>query len=210
MRAMKLIFLGPPGAGKGTQAAITSRRYGVAHISTGDMLRQEMREGTKLGLEAKAFVERGELVPDDVILGMIAARIGQKDCEQGYLFDGFPRTIAQAEALKAIANIDMVINLDVPANIIVKRIGGRRMCAGCGASFHTSTYEKEQCGKCGASLYIRDDDKPETVQNRIDVYERKTKPLIEFYEKLGMLRTVDASGTPDHVQEGIDRLLEGL
>jgi adenylate kinase len=207
---MKLIFLGPPGAGKGTQAEITSRKYGVAHISTGDMLRQEMREGTELGLEAKAFVDRGELVPDDVILGMIAERIRQQDCEKGFLFDGFPRTLAQAEALKAIADIDMVINLDAPAGVIVRRIGGRRMCAGCGASFHTSTYEKGQCDKCGADLYIRDDDKPETVQNRIEVYERKTKPLIEYYGKLGLLHTVDASGTPERVQEGIDRLLEGL
>lgn len=207
---MKLIFLGPPGAGKGTQAEITSRRYGVAHISTGDMLRSEMREGTKLGREAKAYVDRGELVPDDVILGMIAERIKQPDCACGFLFDGFPRTLAQAEALRSIANIDMVINLDVPASIIVGRISGRRMCSGCGASFHISTYNKESCDKCGAVLYVRDDDKPETVNNRIDVYERKTKPLIEFYEKLGLLHTVDASGTPEHVQKGIDCLLENF
>ncbi|HOS19480.1 MAG TPA: adenylate kinase [Clostridia bacterium] len=204
---MKLIFLGPPGAGKGTQAELTSQRFGVAHISTGDMLRAEMREGTKLGLEAKAYVERGELVPDDVIMGMIAERILKADCAGGYLFDGFPRTIAQAEALSKISDIDIVINLEVPPEVIVRRIGGRRMCAGCGACFHTSTFDGDFCDKCGAALYIRDDDKPETVANRIEVYERKTKPLVEFYHKLGLLRTVDASGSPQSVQERIDALL---
>ncbi|HWQ57757.1 MAG TPA: adenylate kinase [Clostridia bacterium] len=207
---MKLIFLGPPGAGKGTQAELTSRRFGIAHISTGDMLRAEMREGTELGLEAKAFVDRGELVPDDVILGMIAQRIKQTDCERGFLFDGFPRTLAQAEALRTIADIDIVINLDVPAEVIVRRIGGRRMCAGCGASFHTSTFDGDVCDKCGAALYVRDDDRPETVANRIDVYERKTKPLVEFYEKLGLLKTVNASDSPQTVQGRIDSLLEAL
>ncbi len=207
---MRLIFLGPPGAGKGTQAEKTCARFGVAHISTGDMLRAEMRGGTKLGLEARAYVERGELVPDDVIMGMIAERIKAPDCAAGYLFDGFPRTLAQAEALKAISDIDMVINLDAPSEAIVRRIGGRRMCAGCGASFHIATYDGEVCDKCGAALYVRDDDKPETVENRLAVYESKTKPLIDFYEKLGLLRTVDASGTPDEVQKSIDRLLEKL
>lgn len=207
---MKLIFLGPPGAGKGTQAEITSERYGIAHISTGDMLRAEMREGTPLGLEAKGYVDRGELVPDDVILGMIKGRIAKEDCAAGFLFDGFPRTLAQAEALRTISDIDMVINLDAPAEVIVARIGGRRMCAGCGASFHTSTYGGEACDKCGAALYVRDDDRPETVANRIDVYERKTKPLVDFYGKLGLLRTADATGTPAVVQERIDRLLETL
>lgn len=205
---MKLIFLGPPGAGKGTQAALTSQRFGVAHISTGDMLRAEMREGTTLGLAAKAYVERGELVPDDVIMGMIAERIGKADCVGGYLFDGFPRTIAQAEALCKISDIDIVVNLEIAPEEIVRRIGGRRMCAGCGASFHTSTFGGNTCNKCGAALYVRDDDRPETVANRIEVYGRQTKPLIEYYGQLGLLRTVDASGSPENVQARIDALLE--
>lgn len=207
---MKLIFLGPPGAGKGTQAEKTSRKYGIAHISTGDMLRQEMREETKLGLEAKNYVDRGELVPDNIILDMIAGRIREPDCASGFLFDGFPRTLAQAEELRSITDIDIVINLDAPSHIIVNRIGGRRMCAACGASFHISTYDKDTCDKCGSDLYIRDDDRPETVMNRIDVYERKTKPLVEYYEKLGLLHTVDASDTPDNVQSSIDRFLGAL
>ncbi len=205
---MKLIFLGPPGAGKGTQAAKISQRYGIAHISTGDMLRAEMREGTPLGLEAKGYVDRGELVPDDVILGMVGERIKKPDCANGYLFDGFPRTLAQAEALKAISDIDMVINIDVPAALIVERIGGRRMCPGCGAGYHISTYKSENCEKCGEPLYIRDDDKPETVANRIEVYERKTKPLIEFYEALGLLRTVDGADAPEEVHCRIAQALE--
>ncbi len=205
---MKLIFLGPPGAGKGTQAALTSQRYGISHISTGDMLRQAMRGQTPLGLEAKAYVERGELVPDDVILGMVAQRIEEPDCAAGFLFDGFPRTLAQAEALEAISHIDMVINLSVPTAVIVGRISARRMCAGCGAS--QSYTDGETCGKCGAALYIRDDDRPETVLRRIEVYERQTKPLVEYYQRAGILRTVDATGTPEEVQARIDAPLGEL
>ncbi len=207
---MKLIFLGPPGAGKGTQAALTSQRFGVAHISTGDMLRAEMREGTPLGLAARGYVEKGELVPDGVILGMIAERIKKPDCAAGFLFDGFPRTIAQAQALQSLSDIDMVINLDASVEVIVRRISGRRMCAGCGASFHTATFAGEHCDRCGEALYIRDDDREDTVKNRIAVYERQTKPLIEFYHKAGLLQTVDANGTPDMVQVEIDALLEAL
>lgn len=198
-----MIFLGPPGAGKGTQAERVSERYGIAHISTGDMLRHEIREGTKLGLEAKRFIDAGELVPDDVILGMVADRIKRDDCKNGFLFDGFPRTLAQAEALEKISDIDMVINIDVPASAIAERIGGRRMCPDCGAGYHISTYKKDVCEKCGAALYIRDDDKAETVMNRIAVYERSTKPLIEFYLETGLLKTVDGDDTPEAVLKRI-------
>lgn len=207
---MKLIFLGPPGAGKGTQAEKISEHYGIAHISTGDMLRKEMREGTELGKAAKGFIDKGELVPDEVIIGMVENRIKAADCEKGYLFDGFPRTIAQADALLSISDIDMVINIDVPAERLVERIGGRRMCAGCGTGYHVSTYHKDTCEKCGAELFIRDDDKPETVLNRITVYERQTQPLIDYYDAKGMLRTVDGDRTPEVVRNDILALTEKL
>ena len=207
---MKLIFLGPPGAGKGTQAEKISEHYGIAHMSTGDMLRKEMREGTELGKAAKCFIDKGELVPDEVIIGMVENRIKAADCEKGYLFDGFPRTIAQADALLSISDIDMVINIDVPAERLVERIGGRRMCAGCGTGYHVSTYHQDTCEKCGAELFIRDDDKPETVLNRITVYERQTQPLIDYYDAKGMLRTVDGDRTPEAVRNDILALTEKL
>ncbi len=203
---MKLIFLGPPGAGKGTQAVKIAEKYQIAHISTGDMLRAEMREGTKLGNEAKSLIERGELVPDDVILGMVKNRIQKEDCKNGFLFDGFPRTIAQAEALEEISAIDYVINLDVPAERLISRISGRRMCAECGAGYHVSTYADANC-KCGAALYQREDDKEETVRNRLVVYERSTKPLIEYYTRKGLLHTVNGDASIDVVDAAIRAVL---
>lgn len=203
---MKLIFLGPPGAGKGTQAIKIAEKYQIAHISTGDMLRAEMREGTKLGNEAKSLIDRGELVPDDVILGMVKNRIQKEDCKNGFLFDGFPRTIAQAEALEEISAIDYVINLDVPAERLISRISGRRMCAECGAGYHVSTYADANC-KCGAALYQREDDKEETVRNRLVVYERSTKPLIEYYTRKGLLHTVNGDASIDIVDAAIRAVL---
>ena len=203
---MKLIFLGPPGAGKGTQAAKIAEKYQIAHISTGDMLRAEMREGTKLGNEAKSLMERGELVPDDVILGMVKNRIQKEDCKNGFLFDGFPRTIAQAEALEEISAIDYVINLEVPTERLISRISGRRLCAECGAGYHVSTYADANC-KCGAALYQREDDKEETVRNRLVVYERSTKPLIEYYAKKGLLHTVNGDASIDAVDAAIRAVL---
>lgn len=196
---MKLIFLGPPGAGKGTQAERIAAAQKIAHISTGDMLRAEMREGTELGLAAKAIIERGELVPDDVIIGMVKNRIQQPDCAGGFLFDGFPRTVAQADALSALCEIDCVINIDVPFARLVDRISGRRMCPGCGAAFHVSNYTSETCDKCGATLYQRDDDQAETVQNRLRVYEAQTQPLIDYYASRQLLTTVDGDQTVDAV-----------
>ena len=201
--AMKLVFLGPPGAGKGTQAEKTAAAYGIAHISTGDMLRAEMRQGTELGQAAKAYIDRGELVPDDVIIGMVKARIRQSDCENGFLFDGFPRTVAQADALSGITALDCVINIDVPAERLVKRISGRRMCPDCGAAYHVSSYSEPVCKTCGGTLYQRDDDRAETVQNRLSVYERQTRPLIEYYAKKGLLRTVDGDQAIEAVAAAI-------
>lgn len=207
---MKLIFLGPPGAGKGTQAEKISELYGIAHISTGDMLRSQMREGTPLGAEAKGYIDRGELVPDELIVAMVAERIKEEDCANGFLLDGFPRTVSQAEALNGISDIDMVIDIAVPAERLMERIGGRRMCSGCGAGYHTSTYHKDTCEKCGASLYIRDDDRPETVKHRITVYERQTKPLIDYYREKGNLSRVNGDNTPDRVFDDVAAAIKGL
>lgn len=207
---MKLIFLGPPGAGKGTQAEKISELYGIAHISTGDMLRSQMREGTPLGAEAKGYIDRGELVPDELIVAMVAERIKEEDCANGFLLDGFPRTVSQAEALNGISDIDMVIDIAVPAERLMERIGGRRMCSGCGAGYHTSSYHKDTCEKCGASLYIRDDDRPETVKHRITVYEHQTKPLIDYYREKGNLSRVNGDNTPDRVFDDVAAAIKGL
>ncbi|MBR5292661.1 MAG: adenylate kinase [Clostridia bacterium] len=207
---MKLVFLGPPGAGKGTQAEKICEYFGIAHISTGDMLRREMREGTELGAKAKSVIEAGGLVSDDIIIGMVQNRVKEPDCVKGFLLDGFPRTIAQADALCEIENIDMAVNIDVPARVLVDRISGRRMCSGCGAGYHISMYNKTVCEKCGAALYIRDDDRPETVLNRINVYNEKTQPLIDYYEAKGLLKNVDGNRTPDQVLADIKALVESI
>ena len=200
---MKLILLGPPGAGKGTQAKGIASRYGIAHISTGDMLRAEVREGTPLGLEAKSYMDKGELVPDAVIIGMVKGRIQQEDCKNGFLFDGFPRTVAQADALAGITDIDAVINIDVPFERLLKRISGRRMCPDCGATYHISMYTEPACQHCGAALYQRDDDKEETVSVRIRQYEAKTAPLIAYYEAKGILLSVNGDQSVEAVSEEI-------
>ena len=200
---MKLILLGPPGAGKGTQAKGIAARYAIAHISTGDMLRAQIREGTPLGLEARSYMDRGELVPDAVIIGMVKERIQEKDCENGFLFDGFPRTVAQADALAEFTDIDTVINIDVPFERLLKRISGRRMCPDCGATYHISTYTDTKCASCGAKLYQRDDDKEETVAVRIRQYEAKTAPLIAYYGAKGNLLTVNGDQPVEAVAEEI-------
>lgn len=196
---MKLIFVGPPGAGKGTQAVRIAQHYGIAHISTGDMLRAEMREKTELGLRAKSLIDKGELVPDEVILGMVRARIAQQDCRNGFLFDGFPRTVVQADELEHITSIDHVVELAVPFDKLIDRISGRRMCPGCGAAYHTSSYAHLTCADCGAALYQRDDDRAETVKNRLDVYQRQTETLISYYRNKGKLITIDGDQDVDKV-----------
>ena len=204
---MKLIFLGPPGAGKGTQAERIAERYEIAHISTGDMLRAEIRNATPLGAAAKSYLDRGELVPDSVIIDMVRDRITRDDCRNGFLLDGFPRTVVQAETLDTFTEIDFAVNIDVPAERLVARISGRRMCPDCGAAYHISTYQAPVCQKCGATLYQRDDDREETVANRLKVYAEKTAPLIAYYESKGKLVTVDGDQQIDAVTADI---LKGL
>jgi len=203
---MKLILLGAPGAGKGSQAAKITAAYGLAHISTGDILRANIAAGTELGSYAKTFMNQGLLVPDEVIIQMIDKRIKEKDCEKGFVLDGFPRTLAQAEALDKLTEIDKVINLEVDFGLVLKRITGRRMCP-CGETYHVSTYDKDVCKVCGKPLYQRDDDKPETVSNRLEVYRKQTAPLIEYYEKKGILVNVDSNVTIDQTFELVKEIL---
>lgn len=205
---MKLVFLGPPGAGKGTQAKLVADEYQIAHISTGDMLRAEMRAGTELGLAAKSLIESGQLVPDDVIIGMVKNRIMQDDCANGFLFDGFPRTVAQADALSELCDIDYVINIDVPSERLIHRACGRRVCPECGASYHIDFYSGENCKECGAKLRQRDDDKEETVRNRVRVYEDQTAPLIAYYTERDKIVTVDGDKEIEAVTADIRKALK--
>lgn len=203
-----IILLGAPGAGKGTQAAMIAEEFKVPHISTGDILRRNMKEGTPLGLKAKAFVESGGLVPDEVVIGLVGDRLSQEDCKNGYILDGFPRTIAQAEALDKVARIDLAINIDVPFETIVSRLGGRRVCV-CGETYHVSMLNGETtCKRCGKELFIRDDDKPETVKNRLKVYSDQTQPLIDYYRSQNKVVDIKANGTKEEIFADIKKVLE--
>jgi adenylate kinase len=182
-----IILLGAPGAGKGSQATKISTAYGIPHISTGDILRRNIKEQTELGKMAKVFIDKGQLVPDEVVIGIVKSRLDEDDAKNGYILDGFPRTIAQAEALDKVASIDFVINIVVPFEVIEERLTGRRVCL-CGATYHTSTLNGlDVCEKCGQKLFIRDDDKIETVKERLKVYQNQTAPLIEYYQKKGLV-----------------------
>ena len=200
---MKIIMLGAPGAGKGTQAKMIADKYGVPHVSTGDIFRANIKNGTELGMEAKKYMDQGLLVPDELTVKILLDRVSQPDCKNGYVLDGFPRTIPQAEALDAALSkmgekIDYAIDVDVPDENIVKRMSGRRACVSCGATYHVVHVPPKKegiCDRCGSELILRDDDKPETVKNRLDVYHKQTQPLIDFYTKKGVLKTVD--GTVD-------------
>ena len=188
---MNIIFLGPPGAGKGTQAQRICDALKIPQVSTGDMLRRAMKEGTETGLKAKSYIDAGKLVPDEVIIDIVKERLAMDDCKGGYILDGFPRTVPQAEALDTFAAIDSVIELDVADQVLVERLSGRRVCLKCGATYHVSMLNgKTTCDKCGDELIQRDDDKPETVQNRLTVYHNQTAPLIGYYEKKGLLHKV--------------------
>lgn len=191
---MKIIFLGAPGAGKGTQAEKVAAKLNIPTISTGAIIRAALKEGTEMGLAAKAFIEAGKLVPDEVVIGIIKERLAQDDCNNGFILDGFPRTIAQAEALDAMGiNIDLVVNIFVDDATIVERMSGRRVCPACGATFHTQykpSADGDKCDKCGVELTIRKDDKPEVVKDRLVVYHKETEPLERYYEAKGILKTV--------------------
>jgi len=191
---MKMIFLGAPGAGKGTQAEIVSDKYAIPAISTGAIIREAIKNQTEMGIAAKKFTENGALVPDDVVIGIIKERLANDDCKEGFILDGFPRTVPQAEALEEMGvEIDLVVNIFVPDEKIVERMSGRRVCAKCGASYHTSfnpSKDGVNCDKCGEALSIRKDDAPEVVKSRLVTYHEQTQPLENFYEKRGKLATV--------------------
>ena len=192
---MKLILLGAPGAGKGTQADIISQRLNIPTISTGNMLRAAVKNGTPIGLKAKEYMDAGKLVPDEVIIGIVAERLAEADCANGYILDGVPRTIAQAEALEAAGiHFDVVLSIEISDQEIIARMGGRRACTACGATYHVVSAPSKvegKCDKCGTDLVLRDDDKPETVKNRLEVYHKETEPLKDFYAQRGNLKSVD-------------------
>lgn len=204
---MKIILMGPPGAGKGTQAEKLVELYQIPHISTGDMFRKAQKDGTELGLKAKSYMEKGQLVPDEVTVGIVKERLAEEDCKDGFLLDGFPRTVQQADALDGILKeldmaLDRVINIEVDKSFLVDRLTGRRVCRSCGATFHvTNKVPKVEgvCDKCGGELYQRNDDKIETVSNRLDVYAAQTAPLIEYYQSKGIMSSIDGSRSMEDV-----------
>lgn len=207
---MNIIFLGPPGAGKGTQAQRICAALNIPQISTGDILRRAMKEGTPTGLKAKSYVEAGKLVPDDVIIDIVKDRLAQPDCQNGYIFDGFPRTVPQAEALENIAAIDAVIELDVADQVLIDRLSGRRVCLKCGATYHVNHLNgATTCAACGEPLVQRDDDKAETVLNRLTVYHSQTAPLVDYYQKKGLLKVVDGARDMDAIFASIMAALQG-
>jgi adenylate kinase len=203
---MKIIMLGAPGAGKGTQAKMIAEKYMVPHISTGDIFRANIKEGTELGKQAKEYMDKGQLVPDSLTVNLLLDRVAKDDCKNGYVLDGFPRTIPQAEVLdealsKLGENIDYAIDVDVPDENIINRMSGRRACVTCGATYHLKHIPPKKegiCDKCGSELILRDDDKPETVKKRLDVYHEQTQPLIDYYTNKGILKQVD--GTKDMLE----------
>ncbi|HIS46714.1 MAG TPA: adenylate kinase [Candidatus Scybalocola faecigallinarum] len=212
---MKIIMLGAPGAGKGTQAKKIAEVCNVPHISTGDIFRANIKNGTELGAKAKEYMDKGLLVPDELVCDLVVDRIQQSDCEKGYILDGFPRTIPQAEALTNALNaigqkMDYAINIEVPDENIIQRMSGRRACVGCGATYHVvynPTKVEGICDACGEALILRDDDKPETVKNRLDVYHEQTQPLIDYYKNEGILVEVDGTKNMDDVFTDICKVI---
>lgn len=213
---MKVIMLGAPGAGKGTQAIKIAGKWQVPHISTGDIFRSNIKNGTELGVKAKSFMDQGLLVPDELVVDLVADRVKQEDCKNGYVLDGFPRTIPQAESLdKALEamneKIDYAVNVEVPDENIINRMAGRRACVSCGATYHLvhiPTKAEGICDRCGNELILRDDDKPETVKKRLDIYHEQTQPLIEYYQRKNALVEVDGTKDIDDVFQSILNILE--
>lgn len=215
---MNLVLMGLPGAGKGTQAEKIVEKYGIPHISTGDMFRAAMKEGTELGLKAKSFMDQGALVPDEVTIGIVRERLSKEDCQKGFLLDGFPRTVPQAEALEDILTelnkkIDYVINIDVDQEILMERLTGRRICKSCGGTYHlvfNPPSKEGTCDRCGGELYQRADDNAETVNNRLQVNIEQSKPLLDFYETKGYLKNINGQQDIDKVFVDVDQLLGSL
>lgn len=213
---MKIIMLGAPGAGKGTQAKRIAAKYGIPHISTGDIFRANIKNGTELGRKAKVYMDQGLLVPDELVVDLIMDRFAEPDCVKGYVLDGFPRTIPQAKALddaltKNGEAVEYAIDVDVPDENIVARMSGRRACVGCGATYHLVTIPPKKegiCDTCGGELILRDDDKPETVQKRLTVYHDQTQPLIEYYKSKGILKTVDGTNDPETTFNDVVAIIE--
>ena len=212
---MKIIMLGAPGAGKGTQAKMLADKYSIPHISTGDIFRANIKNGTELGNKAKEYMDKGLLVPDELVVDLVIDRFKEDDCKKGYILDGFPRTIPQAEALdKALSaigdSVDYAVNVEVPDENIINRMGGRRACVGCGATYHIEfnpTKEEGKCDRCGEKLILRDDDKPETVKKRLDVYHDQTQPLIDYYTNSGIIKEVDGTQDMNKVFDDIVKIL---
>ena len=204
---MNIIFLGPPGAGKGTQAQIVCKKLDIPQISTGDMLRSAIAAKTETGLKAKEYMDNGQLVPDAVVIDIVKERLTMADCQKGYILDGFPRTVPQAEALDQIAKIDAVINLDVADEVLVNRLSGRRVCLKCGATHHVSHLNGQTKCACGEDLVQRADDKPETVLSRLEVYHKQTAPLVEYYGNKGNLYTIDGTQGMDEIFNAILKTL---
>lgn len=212
-----IILMGPPGAGKGTQAKLLVSEFGLVHISTGDMFRDAIKAGTELGLLAKGFIENGDLVPDEVTIGLVKERLAQPDCERGFLLDGFPRTVPQAEALAKIGQeiarpIDVVINIDCDKDELVRRISGRRVCRKCGAPYHVDTMRPKVegiCDRCGGELYQRKDDNVEALETRLGHYVKETKPLLDFYGNIGLLRSFDGAKGSNVLFDELTNLIKG-
>ena len=212
---MRILLMGPPGAGKGTQAEKLTEILQVPHISTGDMFRAAIKEETEMGLLAKSYMDKGELVPDEVTVGIVRDRIKEEDCNKGFLLDGFPRTVVQADALGTILEelgikLDSVVNIEVPLDELIGRLTGRRICKSCGATYHmlfNPPVKEGVCDKCGGDLYQRDDDTEETANNRLSVYEEQTAPLLEYYENSGLLVNVNGNQSMEDVLSEILKVL---
>ena len=213
---MHILLMGPPGAGKGTQAAELVKAFQIPHISTGDMFRAAIKEGTEMGKQAKSYIDKGQLVPDEVTIGIVRDRLGQDDCKKGFILDGFPRTVEQADALTGILrdlglSLTRVLNINVPASDLIERAVGRRICKKCGATYHTKFNPPKKegiCDECGSELFQRADDNAETMKNRLSVYEASTKPLIDYYKKAGLYTEVDGRQAIDKVTADLIKVLQ--
>lgn len=215
---MQLLIMGAPGAGKGTQAAKIVKKFNIPQISTGDMFRAAIKDGTELGKRAKSFMDNGQLVPDEVTIGIVRERLAKSDCANGFILDGFPRTVAQADALKKILDdlgtqLTCVLNIHVPAENLIERAIGRRICKNCGATYHVKfnpPAKENACDSCGGELYQRADDTAETMQNRLSVYEKNTRPLIDYYKQAGIYAEIDGTQTIDKVTEALFNVLSSV